>query len=79
MGELRGTFHFHATDVSGEWQVEISPGQVEVLRQHAKAPVAVRGPASDLELLIYNRRRAEGLEVFGDAALLDAWRQVVRI
>ena len=79
MGELRGTFHFHATDVSGEWQVEIAPGQVEVLRQHAKAPVAVRGPASDLELLIYNRRRAEGLEVFGDAALLDAWRQVVRI
>ncbi len=79
MGEVRGTFHFHATDTSGEWQVEIAPGHVEVLRQHAKAPVAVRGPASDLELLIYNRRTADGLEVFGDAALLDAWRETVRI
>jgi uncharacterized protein (TIGR03083 family) len=79
MGSLQGTFHFHATDVPGEWQVEIAPGRVEVLRRHAKAPVAVRGPASDLELLIYNRRTADGLEVFGDAALLDGWREAVRI
>jgi uncharacterized protein (TIGR03083 family) len=76
---LEGTFHFHATDVPGEWQVEVAPGGVEVRREHAKAPVAIRGSASELELYLYNRRAVDGLEVFGDAALLDAWREAVRI
>ena len=79
LGEFAGTFHFHATDVPGEWQVEIAPGRLEVRREHAKAPVAVRGSASDLELFLYNRRSTEGLEVFGDGALLDGWREAVRI
>jgi uncharacterized protein (TIGR03083 family) len=74
-----GSFHFHATDVPGEWQIEFTPGGVEVRREHAKAAVAVRGPASELELLVYNRRPADGLEVFGDAALLQAWRETVRL
>jgi uncharacterized protein (TIGR03083 family) len=79
LGGLEGSFHFHATDVPGEWQVELAPGRLEVRRQHAKAAVAVRAPASELELFIYNRRPADGLEVFGEAARLEAWREAVRI
>lgn len=75
---LAGSLHVHATDAPGEWQVEISPDGVTVRRQHGKAAVAVRGPAADLELFLYNRRSADGLEVFGDKAFLDAWRARVR-
>jgi uncharacterized protein (TIGR03083 family) len=75
---FEATFHFHATDVAGEWQVSLGPGRMEVRREHGKAAVAVRGPASDLELFLYNRRPADGLEVFGEAGLLDRWREGFR-
>jgi uncharacterized protein (TIGR03083 family) len=75
---LEGTFHFHATDTPGEWLVEITPEAVTVRREHAKAPVAVRGPAGELELFLYNRGPAGGLEILGDAALMDAWRDRIR-
>jgi uncharacterized protein (TIGR03083 family) len=75
---FEATFHFHATDAVGEWQVGLAPGRIDVRREHGKAAVAVRGPASDLELLIYNRRSADGLGVFGDAALLERWREGIR-
>jgi hypothetical protein len=41
--------------------------------------VAVRGPLTDLLLVIYKRRSARGdnIEVFGDAALLDFWLERV--
>ena len=40
---------------------------------------AVRGPASDLLLLISNRRSAEGLEVFGDQSVLEQWSDHVKL
>jgi hypothetical protein len=49
-----------------------------VRREHAKADVAVRGPASALELFLYNRRGPDGLEVFGDEAKAAAWTEKVR-
>jgi uncharacterized protein (TIGR03083 family) len=75
---VEGTFHFHATDTPGEWLVEITKDSVTVSREHAKAPVAVRGPAGPLELFLYNRGSADGLEILGDAALVDAWRDKIR-
>jgi uncharacterized protein (TIGR03083 family) len=73
--DLTGSYHFHATDVPGEWLVVFGAGGITVTREHAKADVAVRGPASDLEFYLYNRRGDGGLEVFGDPARLAAWRQ----
>jgi uncharacterized protein (TIGR03083 family) len=75
---LGGSFHFHTTDVAGEWMVVFHDGGVEITREHAKADVAVRGPASDLELFLYNRRGSEGLEMFGDPAKIAAWSEVIR-
>lgn len=72
-----GTIHLHATDIEGtdgEWLIALSPEGCSFTKEHGKGDVAVRGPASDLLLLIWNRRTAEGLEVFGDATLLDRWR-----
>ena len=75
---VAGTFHFHTTDTPGEWLVEITPDAVSVRREHLKAPAAVRGPAGPLELFLYNRGPADGLEILGDAALVDAWREHIR-
>jgi hypothetical protein len=39
----------------------------------------VRGPASDLFLLLWNRRGSEGLDVVGDASTLELWRSLAKI
>jgi hypothetical protein len=42
-----------------------------------EADLRVRATASDLFLLVWNRRAQDGLEVVGDTSLLDLWRQSV--
>jgi uncharacterized protein (TIGR03083 family) len=70
------TLHFHATDAAGEWVARREQDGVVLERTHGKADVAVRGPATDL-LLVISRRRpldpAPGLEVHGDRALFEHW------
>lgn len=70
------SLHFHCTDVEGEWTVQLTAGGVSVEREHAKGDVALRGPASDVLCWMMGRGSIEGLEVFGDPALLDRWRQL---
>lgn len=67
------TLHLHATDVPGaEWVVDLTE-TLAWRRAHEKCAVAVRAPLVDLLLLIYRRRSVDGLEVLGDAGLLDFW------
>ena len=82
MRELLGpgrTLHFHATDTApeaaAEWLVDLTGDAITWRRAHEKAAVAVRGPLTDLLLVIYKRRPAgsPGIEVLGDAQLLDFW------
>ncbi|HVW33398.1 MAG TPA: maleylpyruvate isomerase family mycothiol-dependent enzyme [Acidimicrobiia bacterium] len=73
-----GSYHFHTTDVEGEWVVRVDDGGYTVTREHAKADVAVRGPASALELYLYNRRGSDGLEIFGAPEQVAAWSERVR-
>lgn len=73
-GEGR-TVHFHRTDGAGEWLVTLgNPPKVE--RGHAKGDLAVRGPASQVLLWIWNR--PADVEVFGDPALAKAWAENVK-
>jgi uncharacterized protein (TIGR03083 family) len=74
---LAGSYHFHSTDVPGEWVVVFDGDGVTVRREHAKADIAIRGAASDLELFLYNRRGRDGLEIFGDEAGVAAWTEHV--
>jgi uncharacterized protein (TIGR03083 family) len=79
---LRGdgqTLHLHATDPglsgTGEWVITRTPDGPGVEPGHVKADTAVRGPATGL-LLVLTRRlppASAGVEVLGDAALLDHW------
>jgi uncharacterized protein (TIGR03083 family) len=76
--ELKGTFHLHATDIPGEWWLDFDAPGLAARREHAKADTAVRGPASGLYLWMWNRQSPEdaGLEVFGRAETVAAWRSV---
>jgi uncharacterized protein (TIGR03083 family) len=72
-GERKGageTVHLHCTDTPGEWLVRLGTGGLEVERAHAKGDAAARGRASDLDLFLWGRLPVDGLEVFGDAALV---------
>jgi len=73
------TMHLHCTDREGEWLVRFTPQGLEVTREHAKGDLAVRGPAESLHLLLWNRISRDGLEVFGDASLLDRWREHIHV
>jgi uncharacterized protein (TIGR03083 family) len=77
--ELDGSVHLHCTDADGEWLLVFRGGRPTTTREHAKGDLAVRGPASSVFLWCWNRLPvgAEGLESFGDDALLEGWASVV--
>jgi uncharacterized protein (TIGR03083 family) len=86
MRELLGpgrTLHFHATDTApgaaAEWVVDLTGEAIDWRRAHEKSAVAVRGPLTDLLLVIYRRRtaHADGIEILGDEQLLDFWLERV--
>lgn len=72
-----GSLHLHTTDTDGEWMITLTPEGFDITREHGKGTVAARGPARDLLSAVTNRSiggdRTEGLEVFGDADLLEWW------
>ncbi|MFM7534412.1 MAG: maleylpyruvate isomerase family mycothiol-dependent enzyme [Acidimicrobiales bacterium] len=71
--DLGGSLHLHCTDTEGEWTFRIDGGALSVTVGHSKGDVALRGPASQLLLSMWRRVpvSADGLEVFGDRAVLD--------
>lgn len=69
----------HATDGGGDWLVRLGPGGIAATRESGSADCSVRGTASDLYLLLWNRRERDGLQVDGDPAPLELWRETVRI
>lgn len=71
-----GSLHLHRTDGPGEWLVVNEEGRAVVTHEHAKATVAVRGSGPDLLRWVWGRPGAQ-VEIFGDAAVGDAWRTAV--
>jgi uncharacterized protein (TIGR03083 family) len=73
------TMHFHATDTTSdddaEWVFDLTGDMLTWRRGHEKAAVAVRGPVTELLLVIYKRRspRDGTVEVLGEHNLLDFW------
>jgi uncharacterized protein (TIGR03083 family) len=79
LGDSPRTLHVHADDAEGEWLVRVGDEAIEISTGHAEADCTVSGAASDLYLLLWNRRTADGLDVTGDASLLTAWRDQAQI
>ncbi len=73
--DLGGSLHLHCTDVDGEWTIHTDDGVYRIDRGHAKGDVAVRGPASQLLLVVFQRLgpEADDIEVFGAPEILDRW------
>lgn len=68
-----GTIHVHATDADGEWVVELAPPALTIRAGHERADAALRGPASDLDLVLWKRLPPDTVERFGDPALIDGF------
>jgi uncharacterized protein (TIGR03083 family) len=64
------TLHLHRTDGAGEWFIRVESSGVRVIREHAKGDVALRGTASNIDLLLWRRIASIGVETFGDRDLL---------
>ena len=67
------TIHLHATDAPGEWLVRLDANGMHVTSEHSKGDVAIRGPASDLLLVVLHRLPASTVDGFGDDQLLARW------
>ena len=69
--------HFHVTDegVDGEWLIRGGRGGVAVETGHGKGDMALRGPASDMLLVLLRRLPPDdpAVQVLGDRSLLDGW------
>ena len=68
------SLHVHTTDVDGEWLLRVADGDLDLRREHAKGDLAVRGPASDVLLVLWGRRPLETVEAFGDTAVWERWK-----
>jgi uncharacterized protein (TIGR03083 family) len=73
------TLLMEATDVGRRWWLTVGPEALTVGDNGSNAECAVAGRASDLYLLVWNRRTADGLDVSGDTELLGLWRESQRI
>jgi uncharacterized protein (TIGR03083 family) len=69
---LGGSAHLHATDTPGEWLVrEGEEGSLVVTAEHAKGDAALRGPASDLLLVLWRRKGLDAIDVLGDQQVAE--------
>jgi hypothetical protein len=69
------TLYVRATDAGAGWLAYLGDRSVRSDEEVTSADCAVRGAASDLFLLLWNRRGPEGLDVTGDRSVLDVWRK----
>ena len=71
------TIGMHATDIDAHWLLDLTGDVIAWRRADEPAVAAVRGPVTDLLLMIYRRIPATGLDVTGDARLVDFWLERV--
>ena len=77
--ESMRTIAVQPTDADAAWRVTAGPDGATTERAAGPADVVVQAPAADLYLLVWNRRDLAGIDVTGDASLLDLWRSSVTV
>jgi uncharacterized protein (TIGR03083 family) len=73
------SLHVRATDTARDWCVSLAASGITVTDGASPADCGVSSPASDLYLLLWNRRGLDGLEVTGDGTVVDLWRRTQRV
>ncbi|MDT5329414.1 MAG: hypothetical protein QOF31_711 [Mycobacterium sp.] len=71
------TIGLHATDTDAHWLLDLTGDVIAWQRAHGPAAADIRAPVTDLLLTIYRRRPVAGLDVTGDANLVDFWLERV--
>jgi uncharacterized protein (TIGR03083 family) len=71
------TIGLHATDTDAHWLLDLTGDVIAWQRAHGPAAADIRAPVTDLLLTIYRRRPVAGLNVIGDASLVDFWLERV--
>jgi uncharacterized protein (TIGR03083 family) len=64
---VEGSVHLHCSDVAGEWTLRPEGEGFTMQREHAKGDCALRGPASDLLGVLWQRLSLDVVDVVGDA------------
>lgn len=73
------TLGIHCTDENGAWVVTMGPDGVQTTTGSGEATCSLRGAAMDLYLALWNRGRADALEVDGDRAVLDVFGEAMQV
>jgi len=76
--ELRGAgdvLHLAATDADADWEITLLPNGFELTHDTATPTASLRGPATDLLLVLYRRRplASSRVSVSGRHDLIDFW------
>jgi uncharacterized protein (TIGR03083 family) len=71
------TIGLHATDTDAHWLLDLTGDVIAWRRADEPAVAEIRAPVTDLLLAIYRRRPVAGLDVTGDAKLVDFWLERV--
>jgi uncharacterized protein (TIGR03083 family) len=66
-------FGVHANDTGRVWTIHLRPDGITVTDELDGIDGAVHADASDLYLLLWNRRGLDGVRVEGDAEIVAAW------
>ncbi|HWB66270.1 MAG TPA: maleylpyruvate isomerase family mycothiol-dependent enzyme [Mycobacteriales bacterium] len=64
-----------STDTGDGWTVRVGAEAREVVREAGSADCSVSGPAAALYAGLWNRRPLGDLDVAGDSAVLEIWRE----
>ncbi len=73
------SYHFHCTDVDGEWLVRFEPDEILITREHGKGDLAFTGTASDLLLFVWRRVGEDRLTIHGDMSKLPRYYELLRV
>ncbi|MEQ8719412.1 MAG: maleylpyruvate isomerase family mycothiol-dependent enzyme [Acidimicrobiales bacterium] len=66
--------HVHALDVDEHWHLTADAEGIATARSGGDADLTVTAPAADLYLLMWNRGTGAGVDLSGDAEVMDLWR-----
>ena len=73
------TLAVRLTDADGSWHLTISDGLPVTVREQRPADCTVTGAASDIYLALWNRKGVDALDIEGDPAVLEMFRENVRV
>ena len=69
----------YATDTNDHWHVTLAPDGITTIRDDGPADGTLTGDASDLYLVLWNRRADSRITITGDSELLEMWHDNVRV